>query len=229
MQRLFTSFLEYAVVASDRTAGRVCDVFFDDKLWDIRHVVVDTGGWLSGRKVLLNPSALTTFEDRNKVLRIRASRRQVRTHPPITADPPVSLQARLSAQEHFRWIGMEAAAPGAVPPFSPSALEEEDDAITDHRRARRVNPRLRSAREVIRYRVENARRQIGQIEDFIFDDVTWQVDFLVVYVTALTPARRLLLRTGDVPLIRRDKMTVRTGLTVAALRNCPPFRGAPGV
>ena len=228
MQRLFTSFLEYAVIASDRTAGQVCDVFFDDKLWDIRHVVVDTGGWLSSRKVLLNPSALRTFEDRKKVLRIRASRQQVRTHPPIMADPPVSLQARPGAQEQFGWIGMEAAAPGAVPPFSPSALEE-DDVITDRRRTRRANPRLRSAREVLRYRVENARREIGQIEDFVFDDVTWQFDFLVVYVTAFTPARRLLLRTGDVPLIRWEKMTVRTGLTVAALRKCPPFRGAAGL
>ena len=228
MQRLFSSFTGYTIFAFDRVAGRVHDLFFDDRLWDIRHIVVVTGGWLTARKVLLNPSALRMIDDRSKVIRIRANRKQVRANPSVVTDPPVSLQAQLRTQKQFRWIGLEAASPGGVPRLFPPALNDDDDLAAD-RRPLKVNPFLRSAREVIRYRVENPRRAIGKIEDFIFDDVTWQVDHLVVSATALSPARRLLIATGDAPEIRREKMIVRTGLTLGALRKCPPFRGMRAV
>jgi hypothetical protein len=44
----------YAIAASDDHIGTVSDFLFDDTSW----LVVDTGNWLSGRKVLLPPSVL---------------------------------------------------------------------------------------------------------------------------------------------------------------------------
>ena len=38
--------------------GEVDDLYFDDEDWAIRYLVVDTGGWLSGRKVLISPVAI---------------------------------------------------------------------------------------------------------------------------------------------------------------------------
>ena len=46
----------YAIVASDGHLGTVSDFLFDDVSWLVRWLVVDTGKWLSGRKVLLPPS-----------------------------------------------------------------------------------------------------------------------------------------------------------------------------
>ena len=48
----------YAIAASDGRLGTVSDFLFDDASWLVRWLVVDTGKWLSGRKVLLPPSAL---------------------------------------------------------------------------------------------------------------------------------------------------------------------------
>ena len=36
----------------------VKDFLFDDQSWKIRWMVVDTGDWLPGRKVLIHPSAI---------------------------------------------------------------------------------------------------------------------------------------------------------------------------
>jgi hypothetical protein len=47
----------YAIEASDGDIGTVSDFLFDDASWLVRWLVVDTGNWLSGRKVLLPPSA----------------------------------------------------------------------------------------------------------------------------------------------------------------------------
>jgi Cu+-exporting ATPase len=48
----------YATSASDGRLGTVSDFLFDDASWLVRWLVVDTGKWLSGRKVLLPPSVL---------------------------------------------------------------------------------------------------------------------------------------------------------------------------
>jgi hypothetical protein len=47
----------YAIHASDGLIGTVSDFLFDDATWLVRWLVVDTGNWLPGRRVLLPPSA----------------------------------------------------------------------------------------------------------------------------------------------------------------------------
>ena len=47
----------YAIAASDGRIGSVSDFLFDDASWVVRWLLVDTGKWLSGRKVLLPPFA----------------------------------------------------------------------------------------------------------------------------------------------------------------------------
>jgi hypothetical protein len=48
----------YAIEASDGLLGTVSDLLFEDVGWATRWLVVDTGNWLSGRKVLLPLSVL---------------------------------------------------------------------------------------------------------------------------------------------------------------------------
>src|SRR5690348_10242798 len=47
-----------AVGAMDGEVGTVTDLYFDDQHWAIRYLVVETGIWLGGRKVLISPSAI---------------------------------------------------------------------------------------------------------------------------------------------------------------------------
>ena len=44
--------------ALDGEIGSVHDLYFDDQTWSVRYLVVDTGKWLSGRKVLVSPEAI---------------------------------------------------------------------------------------------------------------------------------------------------------------------------
>ncbi len=45
----------YTIGANDGEVGQVETVYFDDESWTVRYLVVDTGNWLSGRKVLISP------------------------------------------------------------------------------------------------------------------------------------------------------------------------------
>ena len=48
----------YAIRATDGTIGHVRDFYFDDDTWVVRYLVVETGAWLSSRKVLISPIAI---------------------------------------------------------------------------------------------------------------------------------------------------------------------------
>jgi hypothetical protein len=51
------------VRAIDGEIGSVYDVYFDAQHWTVRYFVVDTGTWLSGRRVLVSPMSLRTPAD----------------------------------------------------------------------------------------------------------------------------------------------------------------------
>ena len=43
--------------------GKVKELYFDDQSWIVRYFIVDTGGWLSDRKVLISPRSLGMIDD----------------------------------------------------------------------------------------------------------------------------------------------------------------------
>ncbi|QDT90219.1 PRC-barrel domain-containing protein [Gimesia algae] len=48
----------YQVLATDGECGTVNNFLFDDETNIMRYLVVDTGGWLSDRQVLISPVAI---------------------------------------------------------------------------------------------------------------------------------------------------------------------------
>jgi hypothetical protein len=58
----------YHVQATDELIGHVTDFVMDDKTWAIQQVVVDTGHWLSGKRVMISPSQINRISwDESKV------------------------------------------------------------------------------------------------------------------------------------------------------------------
>ena len=45
----------YHIQTSDGTIGHVTDFMIDDKSWAIRHLVVETGNWFSGKEIVISP------------------------------------------------------------------------------------------------------------------------------------------------------------------------------
>ena len=66
--------------------------FFDDKTWAIRYLVVDTGAWLPGRRVLISPIALGQPDWAGQFFPVKLTMEQVRNSPDIDTDKPVSRQ-----------------------------------------------------------------------------------------------------------------------------------------
>src|SRR5271169_4173869 len=93
----------YAIEASDGDIGTVSDFLFDDASWLIRWLVVDTGNWLSGRKVLLPSSVLGHIDRAGQKFSVRLTMEQVKDSPDIDTDRPVSRQMETNIYDYYGW------------------------------------------------------------------------------------------------------------------------------
>jgi hypothetical protein len=79
---------KYRVRATDGDAGHIVDVIIDDEEWNIRHLVMDTGRWLPGRKVLISPDWTAGIDWAHSVVSMSHSRDEIRHRPPYDPSLP---------------------------------------------------------------------------------------------------------------------------------------------
>jgi hypothetical protein len=92
MLRSMTDLENCAIGASDGPIGQVKDFCFDDDAWVIRYLVVDTGSWLSGRKVLISPISIRHPKWAEHLLPVTLSRAQVERGSLCTCRPCATTQ-----------------------------------------------------------------------------------------------------------------------------------------
>jgi hypothetical protein len=101
MLRSMKDLENYAIRATDGIIGHVKDFYFDDGTWVVRYLVVETGSWLSSRKVLISPMAIGHPEWTGRVLPVSITKEQVKNSPDIDTDRPVSRQHERQYLEYY--------------------------------------------------------------------------------------------------------------------------------
>ena len=213
MLRHQSEIIGYAIHASDGYIGTVSDHLFEDTTWLVRWLVVDTGHWLPGRKVLLPPSALTHTNHIGRQFNVGLTRQQVKDCPDVEADLPVSRQMETSIYSYYGWSpywgggsymgmvdygGYLGGPLGSVP--SPGLIEREK--TFDAEKRSKSDPTLRSFREVAGYHIHASDGEIGHVEDFLVEDGDWSIHYLVVETRNWWPGATVLISPLSVQAIQ---------------------------
>lgn len=200
----------YAVAASDGLLGTVSDFLFDDASWLVRWLVVDTGKWLSGRKVLLPVTVLGHLDLQKRQFSVRLTMHQIEDSPDIDAERPVSRQMETSIYNYYGWSpywgagyyvgGFGFMGGGMAPAPSSHARRhaKEIAAIQRSRQRSRDDPHLRSIDAVTGYHIHASDGEIGHIEDFLVEDADWSIHYLVVDTKNWWPGKRVLVSSRSV-------------------------------
>jgi hypothetical protein len=98
-----TTLKDYTLHSSDGEIGKVKEFYFDDRHWAIRYLVVDTGNWLAGRKVLISPHALAAVNSEEQYITVQLTKKQIEDSPSLDSDKPVSRQFEESYHKYYRW------------------------------------------------------------------------------------------------------------------------------
>jgi hypothetical protein len=195
---------KYAVEGTDGMIGTVSDFLFDDARWKVRWLVVDTGKWLSGRKVIVPTHVLGHPDPAKQTLAIKLTQQQVEDSPGVGLDGPMSRDVEASAYEHYGaspyWgAGYLAGyhAQWGSTPFPVSGSEERSREIADAEHDK-YNPSLRSFELLTGYHIESRDGDIGHVEDFLVEDADWSIRFLVIDTRNWWPGKRVLISPRSV-------------------------------
>jgi hypothetical protein len=90
------------IVGLDGDAGFIVEVYFDDKVWQVRYLVVDTENPMPRREVLVPCASIETEQAPDDRVRVRLTRAQIKQYPDKGADPPVWYQHDLRRASNYQ-------------------------------------------------------------------------------------------------------------------------------
>ena len=129
----------------------------------VRWLVVDTGTWLTGRKVLVHPSAIGRADCERRELLVSLTKSQVK------ASPDSSIAA------------------------------------------------------VTGYHIHASDGQIGHAENFLIDDATWGIRYLIIDTRNWWPGKHVLVSPYAVLEINWPKRRVRLDVSCEQVKSSPPW------
>ncbi len=219
----------YGINARDGSIGKTSDFFFDDTLWTVRYLVVDTG-WIFGRKVLVAPEAIEDVDAVKTEVSVSLAKKEIEEGPGIDTDLPVSRQEELALRKHYGWPRYWEMYPGGVgaapliAPLEPREATEPAGVSTVEADIReRGDPNLRSAKEVNGYRIEARDGEIGHVEDFVVDSDSWAIRYVVVDTRNWLPGRKVLVAPTWAEGVDWAGRLLRVSLDKEAIKNSPPY------
>lgn len=215
--------------ARDGEIGRVADLFFDDRQWTTRYFVIETGSWLDSRKVLISPAAFGAPAEEGNIP-VNLTRAQVSNSPRIDPTRPVSREHESELTHYYNWpaywgtMGFDA---GFAMPMVPADVAAPSQlparAVTGGPSAVQEEHHLRSMRAVSRFQIEAADGAIGHVHDFLVEDRTWEIFYLVVDTRAWLPGKHVLLSPRWIDEVGWDEAKVFVNVTRATIKNSPPY------
>jgi hypothetical protein len=179
----------FSIRALDGPIGEVHELLFDDRLWTLRYLVAQLGGWLDGRFVLIPAGMLLGLDSPARAIEVALTQQQVANSPDIGIDQPVSRQI---ASSRFRidytptyWgtAGLWGLGMGPGDPSTAARLLDaaDQDGHTGQQTGRKYgDPHLRSTRAVRGYGVQSRDKTIGHIADLVVDDTIWALRYVAI-------------------------------------------------
>jgi len=216
----------YKLNGKDGEIGKVKELYFDDKYWTVRYLVADTGSWLSSRKVLISPYALLDVNQDGEYISVDLTKSQIEDSPSLDSDKPVSRQFEDSYYGYYGWPAYWSGAyvwggyPGIIRDresrrdFLRNKLDEDFNAW---------DPHLRSTHAVGKYRIEASDGGIGHVDDFLIDDESWTIRYLVVNTHNFWPGKKVIISPDWIDRVSWSESKVFVDVSRESIKLSPIF------
>lgn len=211
----------YKLNCRDGEIGKAQQFYFDDKHWTIRYLVANTGTWLTGRQVLISPYALVSVNEAQENIEVNLTKKQIEKSPSLNTDKPVSRQFEEDYFGYYEWP-VYWNGPyqwGFLPHLSRNKNEWNPSTSIE----KAWDPHLRSTHEVNGYHIQASDGEIGHVEDFIIDDHSWSIRYLVINTHNWLPGKKVLVSPQWIDRVSWSESKVFANLTREMIQNSPEY------
>jgi uncharacterized protein YrrD len=210
----------YKLNGIDGELGTIKEFFFDDKFWTVRYLVVTTGGLFSRKQVLISPYFLLNIDHKLEFINVDLTKDEIENSPSVESDKPVSRQFEESYYDYY----------DAPVYWGGSSMWGTSPTITHRGEWKSIksgestwNPNLRSSKDVTGHNIHASDDEIGHVDDFIIDDETWAIRYIVVDTRDFLPGKKVLISPQWIDRIDDSESRVHVDLTSEAIREAPEF------
>jgi len=211
----------YNLHSLDGEVGKVKGFYFDDHHWAIRYLVADTGNWLPGRQVLISPYALAAVNKQKHYIDIDLTRKQIEDSPSLDSDKPVSQQFEESYYGYYEWpMYWNGLYTWGAYPYIERDLKKSKKRNSG---GKAWDRHLRSIAVVSGYDIQASDGDIGHVEDFIIDDATWVIRYLVIDTRNWLPGKKVLISPRWIEHVSWDESKVFVYLSREAIKQSPEY------
>ena len=216
------SLQNYQLDSLDGEIGKFLEFYFDDTHWTIRYLVADTGNWLTGREVLISPYALVAALKKENRIAINLTKKQIEESPSLNSDKPVSRQFEMEYHGYYGWPsywgGPSTWGFSHIPASDPDLLGASVEDVRDP-----DDRHLRSTEEVTGYHIETIDGKIGHVADFIIDDETWAIRYLVIDTRNWWPGKKVLISPEWIERVSWRESKVFVNLSRDVIKTAPDY------
>jgi uncharacterized protein YrrD len=224
MLRSLKDMEQYTVGATDGDVGNVVDFFLDDERWVIRYLIVNTGGLFDGRHVLISPISFGEVGWPKQRFNLGLTVDKIKNSPNVDTDRPVSRQHEREYFGHYGyshyWDYSGLWGTGNDPRVLAFSGGEE---VTPDTIDGPGDIHLRSARELRGYHIQGSDDSIGHVADFIVDDQTWEVRYLVVDTRNWWFGKKVLIAPHWANRVSWEERKVFVNLSRRAIKDSPEW------
>lgn len=211
----------YKLDSKDGEIGKVKEFYFDDKHWVIRYLVADTGNWLTDNQVLISPYALVSVNKEEEQIGVNLSKKQIEDSPSLSSDKPVSQQFEVDYYGYYGfpiyWNGTGMW--GAYPYI----MRDSKEWKSNNKKEKSWDPHLRSTNVLSGYHIQANDGEIGHVADFVIDDETWAIRYLILDTTNWFGGKKVLISPKWIDQISWNDSKVLVNLSSEEIRQAPEY------
>jgi uncharacterized protein YrrD len=223
----------FRLAAEDGEIGHVTDLYFEDDEWVVRYLVVATGSWLFGKKVLISPNAVELIKWDDQCIKVGLTMEQVRNSPDIDTDRPISRQQEAEYHLYYNfppyWGGVALWGRYDQPRGQEPTEDESASAAQDRDYGAEWDSHLRSAREVRGYRIVATDGEVGHLDNFLMDPDTWAIRYLVINTGGWLKKHEVLFTPKLVDRVIWAEATVNVNASRELMEHAPEYTSSDQV
>ena len=211
----------YKLDSLDGEIGTVKDFYFDDQYWAVRYLVVDTGSWHTVSQVLISPYALLAVDNKSKNIAINLTKKKIEDSPSLNTDKPVSRQFEESYYGYYGWPSYWEGA--CMWGDYPSIMRDPNRWRLNNQGGKIWDSHLRSTQKVNDYHIQALDGEIGHVEDFIIDDESWAIRYLVINTHNWWPGKKVLISPKWIESVSWSESKIFVNVARETIKQSPEF------